>query len=108
MGGNVAMAIMLTVVSNLLAVLTIPLVLPLVLGGAAGGLSLDPATLLRQLVQIVLAPTLLGVLVRTVVPGADRAGLCMLLLGDPCFSHGRHARWGSRMRARGGVSDAAE
>ncbi len=68
------MAILLTVASNLLAVATLPIALPIALGSAGvGGLRLDPLTLLRQLLCMVLAPTLLGAAIRSRVKGAAAA-----------------------------------
>ena len=86
-----AMAILLTVTSNLLAVFTLPLTLPLALSGArsllaggggcglgvgagaavSAGLQLDPGALLQQLVAMVLVPTLVGASVRAWVPGGS-------------------------------------
>jgi sodium/bile acid cotransporter 7 len=80
-GGNVALAILLTVTSNLLAVATLPLLLPNVLAGgatqllaatgsAASSLHLDPVTLLVQLLAMVLLPTVAGACARAFIPGA--------------------------------------
>ena len=86
-----AMAILLTVTSNLLAVFTLPLTLPLALSGArsllaggggcglgvgagaavSAGLQLDPGALLQQLVAMVLVPTLAGASIRAWVPGGS-------------------------------------
>ena len=86
-----AMAILLTVTSNLLAVFTLPLTLPLPLSGArsllaggggcglgvgagaavSAGLQLDPGALLQQLVAMVLVPTLVGASIRAWVPGGS-------------------------------------
>eukprot|EP00955_Chlamydomonas_euryale_P031352 329520-Chlamydomonas_euryale.AAC.4 len=64
MGGNVAMAILLTVTSNMLAVFTVPYMLPHLLGSAASGFSLDSMALLKQLVMMVMLPTMLGAVLR--------------------------------------------
>ncbi|GAX73745.1 hypothetical protein CEUSTIGMA_g1197.t1 [Chlamydomonas eustigma] len=85
-GGNVALAILLTVASNLLAVATLPLLLPRALagGGAAQQLvgpnssgtcsmQLDPAALLVQLLAMVLAPTVFGACARAFIPGVAAA-----------------------------------
>ena len=94
-----AMAILLTVTSNLLAVFTLPLTLPLALSGArsvlaggggcglgagagaavSAGLQLDPGALLQQLVAMVLVPTLVGASIRAWVPG----GSVLLDYGHP-------------------------
>lgn len=71
MRGNTAVALLLTVCSNLLSVLTVPLALRTVLGpgaaGAAAGFS--PAAVARSLAATVLAPLLAGVGVQLLVPG---------------------------------------
>lgn len=79
-----AMAILLTVSSNMLGILTVPLLLPLLLGSAAGGLQLDSWALLKQLVVMVLLPTVAGALARAFGPGAmgEFAELCTFALGE--------------------------
>lgn len=82
-GGNVSLALLLTVASNLLGTLTMPFVLPHVLSAAPAltaetgvGLITDilqPVPLLLQLSQLILLPTLLGAAVRGFVPGAAQA-----------------------------------
>jgi sodium/bile acid cotransporter 7 len=70
-GGNVAMALLLTISSNLLAVFTLPIVLPLMLGSqltAMGGITIEPLHLLVQLSSCVLAPALLGASLRSLIP----------------------------------------
>eukprot|EP00798_Chlamydomonas_sp_ICE-L_P007402 gene7402-530_t len=67
-GGNVAMAILLTVTSNVVAVFTMPHVVAFVLGSVAGGFNLDPQALCWQLIQLVLVPCTAGALVRGLVP----------------------------------------
>lgn len=64
-GGNVAIAILLTLGGNLAGIFTIPFTLPLVIGSATfGRVSLSSMTLLIQMIQTVLLPTLLGYMVR--------------------------------------------
>ncbi|KAI8472893.1 MAG: putative sodium bile acid cotransporter [Monoraphidium minutum] len=73
LGGNVALALLLTVATNTLGVFTMPLMLPALLGPAlAGGAAagLEPAPLLVKLVKSVLLPTLVGAGARAFVPGA--------------------------------------
>lgn len=64
-----AVALLLTVASNLLGVFTMPLMLPALLGDSLGGAALEPAPLLARLVACVLVPTILGALVRARVKG---------------------------------------
>jgi sodium/bile acid cotransporter 7 len=72
--GNVAVAILLTVASNMLGVLTMPLLLPRLLGGGLPPGALEPGALLAQLAACVLAPTLAGAALRGGVPGAGWGG----------------------------------
>lgn len=58
--------------SNALGVATMPLLMPLLLGAQVGGV-LQPLPLLIQLIETVLAPTLLGVALRAWVPGVAAA-----------------------------------
>ncbi|KAG2483005.1 hypothetical protein HYH03_018086 [Edaphochlamys debaryana] len=84
LGGNTALALLLTIATNLASVFTLPLLLPWALkataaiGGfgaatatasAATAVRLDPVPLLVQLVQCILAPTLLGASARGVFVG---------------------------------------
>lgn len=64
-----ALALLLTVGSNLLGIFTIPFMLPMVLGEAAGGMTLSPLPLLVQLVQTILVPMMVGAAIRGFVPG---------------------------------------
>ncbi|MEW5318526.1 MAG: hypothetical protein WDW38_009742 [Sanguina aurantia] len=66
-GGNVALALLLTITSNLLSVFTLPFTLPALLG-LGTGLVLDPLTLLLQLMRTVLLPTAVGAAIRATVP----------------------------------------
>lgn len=88
--GNVALALLLTVVSNVLGILTMPFFLPHIAAAAALGAGgccgasgaqaasgatalLAPLPLMVQLCQTILVPTLLGAFVRGAVPGAAAA-----------------------------------
>ncbi|PNW78481.1 hypothetical protein CHLRE_09g395700v5 [Chlamydomonas reinhardtii] len=81
LGGNTALALLLTIATNLASVFTLPFLLPWALkttasiggfgaaaavagGSAAAAVRLDPVPLLVQLVQCILLPTLLGAGVR--------------------------------------------
>lgn len=68
-GGNAAMALLLTIASNLLGVFTVPFILPLVLGSAVGGVTIAPLSILQQLVRFILLPLLFGQALRNWVPG---------------------------------------
>lgn len=70
-GGNVALALLLTVASNMLGVFTMPFMLPALLGPALGGgaVGLEPLPLLVKLIKSILLPTLAGAAVRSLVPG---------------------------------------
>ncbi|GBF92238.1 sodium metabolite cotransporter, chloroplastic-like [Raphidocelis subcapitata] len=73
-GGNVAVALLLTVASNLLGVFTMPLLLPRLLGDALpAGAGLEALPLLARLATCVLLPTLLAAAARGVVPGLAAA-----------------------------------
>jgi len=73
-GGNVALALLLTVASNMLGVFTMPFLLPALLGPSLGSLQLEPLPLLARLVQNILVPTFVGAAIRAFVPG----GWCQL------------------------------
>jgi sodium/bile acid cotransporter 7 len=72
-GGNVAVALLLTVTSNMLGVFTMPFVLPAMLGGSLGGARLEPGPLLVRLIYSVLIPTIIGAAIRSSVPGENGA-----------------------------------
>jgi hypothetical protein len=83
----VSLALLLTVVSNVLGIFTMPFIVPHVVAasalGAAGSSSstagmLDPVALMLQLCQTILLPTFIGASIRGVVPGG------WLLLLDCC------------------------
>ncbi|GBF95580.1 sodium metabolite cotransporter, chloroplastic-like [Raphidocelis subcapitata] len=70
-GGNAALALLLTVASNMLGVFTLPFLLPWLLGPglAGGGGGLDPLVLLAKLLRTVLLPAVVGAAARAFVPG---------------------------------------
>jgi sodium/bile acid cotransporter 7 len=68
-GGNVALALLLTVSSNMLGIFTLPFMLSLVLGTSANGVQLSPWPLLLQLVQTILIPMIVGASMRAYIPG---------------------------------------
>uniref|UniRef100_A0A383W3M5 Bile acid:sodium symporter n=1 Tax=Tetradesmus obliquus TaxID=3088 RepID=A0A383W3M5_TETOB len=80
LGGNVSLALLLTVSSNILGIFTMPFILPHVVAaaalGAAGSSSsssaamLEPLALMGQLCQTILLPTFIGASIRGLVPGA--------------------------------------
>jgi len=70
--GNTALALLLTVASNMLGVLSIPFVLSVVLG-AGMGVRIPPWPMLLSLIRSVLLPVVLGVALRTFVPAVARA-----------------------------------
>jgi hypothetical protein len=69
-GGNTALALLLTVGTNLAGIFTMPFVLAAVLGGGGGGgVAIAPRPLLAALVQTILAPLLAGAAARAFIPG---------------------------------------
>lgn len=90
-GGNVAVALLLTVASNTLGVFTMPLLLPALLGGSLGGAGLESAPLLRTLVVAVLIPTALGAAARAYIPGAcgsaARVSCLLVFVRRRCHLH---------------------
>lgn len=68
-GGNTALALLLTVGSNLLGIFTMPFMLAAVLGAGSGAVQIAPAPLLRSLVKTILTPLLLGAAARASIPG---------------------------------------
>lgn len=90
LGGNVSLALLLTVTTNILGIFTMPFILPHIAhasqltvpsaaaaagsaAGAAPTVMLEPLSLMLQLGQTILVPTLLGASVRGLVPGAAAA-----------------------------------
>lgn len=68
-GGNDALALLLTVTTNLLGVISVPFFVKAVLR-SSGGASIDAVKLLIKLVVAVLIPLVIGKLVREAIPGA--------------------------------------
>lgn len=69
-GGNTALALLLTVASNLLGIFTMPFVLCQLLGSTSGAaVTLKPGPLLQNLLKTILVPLLIGASIRAVVPG---------------------------------------
>lgn len=66
-GGNPALALMLTVGSNLVSIATIPFFVTFFLGAQNATLSLDALVLFRSLVKSILIPMVVGIAVRTKV-----------------------------------------
>eukprot|EP01025_Chloroclados_australasicus_P005345 TRINITY_DN1156_c0_g1_i3.p1 TRINITY_DN1156_c0_g1~~TRINITY_DN1156_c0_g1_i3.p1 ORF type:complete len:442 (-),score=35.60 TRINITY_DN1156_c0_g1_i3:531-1856(-) len=62
--GNYALALMITVCSNVLGVLTTPFALKLILEGVVQGVSVDAITLLVQLLFTILLPLIVGKILR--------------------------------------------
>ena len=100
-GGNAALAVLLTVGTNLAGIFTMPFVLCGLLGAGRQALALAPGALLRNLLRTILAPLLVGAAARAFIPGANVANRhsCMRSLpARPCISavfwcctsYGRH------------------
>jgi sodium/bile acid cotransporter 7 len=70
--GNVAVALLLTVVSNALGVFSIPIVLPLVLGSAFGGGVFEGTALFKSLVATVLLPLIAGATAQMTIPAVKQ------------------------------------
>jgi sodium/bile acid cotransporter 7 len=69
-GGNTALALLLTLLTNVLGIFTMPFMLSAMLGAGAGAVQLSPLPLLAQLLQTILLPTVVGSCARTFIPGA--------------------------------------
>lgn len=69
-GGNTALALLLTVASNLLGIFTMPFVICQLLGSSTGSaVAIQPGPLLKNLVKTILVPLVAGASVRATVPG---------------------------------------
>lgn len=80
-GGDAALALVLTLASNVLGVVTTPLAVAAVLGGGVAG-GLDPGPLLKTLASAVAAPLAVSAALRASVPGlASWANAHKKLLG---------------------------
>eukprot|EP00873_Tetraselmis_striata_P040831 jgi/Tetstr1/461095/TSEL_006238.t1 len=69
-GGNTALAILLTVASNVLGIFTMPFALERVLGSTV---SLQPGALLASLLKVIMLPLALGATLRVLVPSIAQA-----------------------------------
>ncbi|KAK9820543.1 hypothetical protein WJX72_011453 [[Myrmecia] bisecta] len=72
-GGNTALALLLTVGTNLLGIFTMPFVLCNLLGTGSGTVALSPGPLLRSLIKTILVPLLCGAAARQYIPGVAKA-----------------------------------
>ena len=68
-GGNAALAVLLTVGTNLAGIFTMPFVLCGLLGAGRQAVALAPGVLLRNLLRTILAPLLVGAAARAFIPG---------------------------------------
>ena len=75
-GGNVPKALFLTILLNLIGVLSVPFMLQFVLG-SAGLVSISPWSVFRQLILLVLLPFILGAIIRRFA-GAGASGHWLL------------------------------
>jgi sodium/bile acid cotransporter 7 len=69
-GGNAALALLLTVGTNLAGIFTMPFMLSAILGMGSAAVQLDPGPLLGSLLRSIAAPLLAGVAARALLPGA--------------------------------------
>ena len=69
--GNEALALLLTVSTNLLGIFTVPLLLQAILS-ASGALQFDTATLVAKLIVTILVPSVLGSVLRRASPAATK------------------------------------
>ena len=68
-GGNTALALLLTVSSNLLGIFTMPFLLCRLLGATGSAVTVQPGPLLANLVKTILLPLLGGAFMRATIPG---------------------------------------
>ena len=68
-GGNTALALLLTVSSNLLGIFTMPFILCQLLGASGSAVTMKPGPLLANLLKTILAPLLAGAAIRSSFPG---------------------------------------
>ena len=71
--GNTALALLLTVSSNLLGIFTMPFLLCQLLGASGSGVTIKAGPLLSNLLRTILAPLLGGALIRATIPGQPLA-----------------------------------
>ena len=82
-GGNAALAVLLTVGTNLAGIFTMPFVLCGLLGAGRQAVVLAPGALLRNLLRSILAPLLVGAAARAFIPG-DGWGSALQSGRAPC------------------------
>ena len=82
-GGNAALALLLTVGTNLAGIFTMPFMLCWLLDTGGSAVALSPGPLLRSLLKTILLPLLVGAGSRAFIPGA-----CIIAL-SPSLSHCR-------------------
>ena len=68
-GGNTALALLLTVSSNLLGIFTMPFLLCQMLGASGSAVTMKPGPLLLNLLKTILVPLLGGASIRAASPG---------------------------------------
>lgn len=71
-GGNTALALLLTVGTNLAGIFTMPFVLCRLLDTGSSAVALSPGPLLRSLVKTILVPLLIGAGSRAIFPGQQK------------------------------------
>ena len=69
MGGNAALALLLTVGTNLAGIFTMPFLLCALLDTGTSSVALSPGPLLQSLVKTILVPLLIGGGARALIPG---------------------------------------
>ena len=72
-GGNTALALLLTVGTNLAGIFTMPFVLCWLLDTGSSAVALSPGPLLRSLVKTILVPLLVGAGSRALIPGEHKS-----------------------------------
>lgn len=68
-GGNTALALLLTIGSNIVGIFSMPFMLSALLGAGAGAVHIAPKPLLQALLKTILAPLMLGALARAMIRG---------------------------------------
>ncbi len=72
-GGNTALALLLTVGTNLAGIFTMPFMLCWLLDTGNSAVALSPGPLLHSLVKTILVPLLIGAAARAFIPGQHRS-----------------------------------
>ena len=85
-GGNAALALLLTVGTNLAGIFTMPFMLCWLLDTGGSAVALSPGPLLRSLMKTILLPLLVGAGSRALIPGACIAACSPSLLCRRCPS----------------------